>query len=59
MLYFKHCTAVCVCVCVCVCVQARARAHVLSCVQLFVTPWNVAHQAPLFMEFSRQEYWRG
>ena len=23
----------------------------------FVTPWNVAHQAPLFMEFSRWEYW--
>ena len=28
-----------------------------SCVQLFVTPWAVAHQAPLSMEFSRQEYW--
>ena len=24
---------------------------------LFVTPWTVAHQAPLFMGFSRQEYW--
>ena len=22
-------------------------------------PWTVARQAPLFMEFSRQEYWRG
>ena len=22
-----------------------------------VTPWTVAHQAPLFMGFSRQEYW--
>ena len=29
-----------------------------SCVQLFVTPWTVAHQAPLPMEFSRQ-YWSG
>ena len=28
-----------------------------SCVQLFVTPWAVACQAPLSMEFSRQEYW--
>ena len=28
-------------------------------VQLFVTPWIVAHQAPLFMEFSTQEYWHG
>ena len=25
-------------------------------VQLFVTPWTVAHQAPPSMEFSRQEY---
>ena len=26
---------------------------------LFVIPWNVAHQAPLSMEFSRQEHWSG
>ena len=32
----------------------------LSPVWLFVTPWTViAHQAPLSMEFSRQEYWSG
>ena len=31
----------------------------LSCVRLFVTPWSVAHQAPLSMEFPRQEYWNG
>ena len=24
-----------------------------------MTPWTVAHQAPLSMGFSRQEYWRG
>ena len=29
----------------------------LSCVWFFSTPWTVAHQAPLSMEFSRQEYW--
>ena len=23
------------------------------------TPWTVAHQAPLSMGFSRQEYWSG
>ena len=28
-----------------------------SCVQLFATIWTVAHQAPLSMGFSRQEYW--
>ena len=35
---------------------------VLSCfshVQLFETPWTVAHQAPLSMGFSRQEHWSG
>ena len=31
----------------------------LSRVRLFVTPWTVAHQAPLSMGFSRQEYWSG
>ena len=31
----------------------------LSHVQLFVIPWTVARQAPLSMEFSRQEYWSG
>ena len=29
----------------------------LSSVQLFAIPWTVTHQAPLSMEFSRQEYW--
>jgi len=24
-----------------------------------VTPWTAAHQAPLSMGFSRQEYWSG
>ena len=31
----------------------------LSHVKLFATPWTVAHQAPLSMGFSRQEYWTG
>ena len=37
--------------CVCVC------CAVLSHVQLFVTPCTVAGEAPLSLEFSRQEYW--
>ena len=45
-------TSCAVCVCVCVCV-------LLSCVQLFATPWTVAHQIPLSMGFSRQEQWSG
>ena len=31
----------------------------VSHVQLFETPWTVACQVPLTMEFSRQEYWSG
>ena len=38
-----------------VCVHAQ----LLSDVQLFVTLWTVARQAPLSMGFSRQEYWSG
>ena len=34
-------------------------AQLLSHVQLFATPWTVACQAPLSMEFPRQEYWGG
>ena len=33
--------------------------QLLSCVQLFATAWTVAHQPPLFMGFSRQEYYSG
>ena len=28
-----------------------------SRVQLFATPWTIAHEAPVSMGFSRQEYW--
>ena len=32
----------------------------LSHVRLFfATPWTTAHQAPLTVRFSRQEYWSG
>ena len=31
-------------------------AHSFSCIQLFVTPWIIARQASMSMEFSRQEY---
>ena len=35
------------------------KVKLLSRVRLFSTPWTVAHQAPLSMGFSRQEYWSG
>ena len=37
----------------------RKKVKSLIRVRLFATPWTVAHQAPLFMGFSRQEYWSG
>ena len=45
---------ICACMCVCTCVCARAQ----SC-PTFRDPWTVALQAPLSIEFSRQEYWSG
>ena len=36
-------------------VKVKSLSHVL----LFTTPWTVAYQAPLYMGFSRQEYWSG
>ena len=37
----------------------KVKVKSLSCVQLFVTPWTVAYQAPPSMGFPRQEYWSG
>jgi hypothetical protein len=37
---------------------ARVLSH-FSHVRLFATLWTIAHQAPLSMGFSRQEYWSG
>ena len=39
------------------CIKVKMKS--LSCVQLFVTLWNVACQAPLSMGFSRQKYRSG
>ena len=39
------------------CMKVKVKS--LSHVRLFATPWTVAHQAPLSMGFSRQEYWSG
>ena len=39
--------------------KQKVKMTSVSCCQLFVTPWIVAHQAPPSMEFSRQEYWSG
>ena len=39
--------------------RKKKKVKLLSCVQLFATPWTVAYQAPPSMGFSRQEYWSG
>ena len=37
----------------------KVKVKLLSRVRLFVTPWTVAHQAPLSMGLSRHEYLSG
>ena len=37
----------------------KVKVKLLSRVQLFATPWTIAHQAPPSMGFSRQECWSG
>ena len=37
----------------------KVKGKSLSRIWLFVTPWTAAHQAPLSMGFSWQEYWSG
>ena len=37
----------------------KGKVKSLSCVQLLVTPWTTAYQAPPSMGFSRREYWSG
>ena len=41
------------------CHSQKHKVSSLSCVWLVATPWSVAHQAPLSVGFSRQEYWSG
>ena len=39
--------------------RIRRKTESCSVMSNSVTPWTVAHQTPLSMEFSRQEYWSG
>ena len=52
LVYYLY-TMLCVCVCVCVCVLVAQSCPTLR------PPWTIAHQASLYMEFSKQEYWSG
>ena len=57
-IYIYVCVCVCVYVCVCMCVYGGGDLVSKSCPTL-ETAWTVTCQAPLSMEFSRQEYWTG
>ena len=39
--------------------MSKSESEVAQSCPTFATPWTVAYQAPLSMEFSRQEYWSG
>ena len=39
--------------------KGKGKGKLLSHIRLFTTPWTAAHQTPLSMGFSRQEYWSG
>ena len=39
--------------------KRKVKVKSLSRVRLLAIPWTAAHQAPLSMRFSRQEYWSG
>ena len=64
-MYVSLCTCVYMCTSLCVCMHMYVYLYTccmlshFSNVQLFATLWTVAHQDPLSMEFSRQEYWSG
>ena len=39
--------------------KVKSETEVAQYVRVLATPWTAAHQAPLSMGFSRQEYWSG
>ena len=45
--------------CFCFLFPLLRKMKLLSCVQLFVTPWTVAHEVFLSIGCSREEYWNG
>ena len=39
--------------------QVPVPVQLLSRIRLFATPWTIVYQAPVSLEFSRQDYWSG
>ena len=64
MIFSKHCwvlfASILLRIFVCMFISDHfSSVQLLSHVRLFATPWTILLQAPLSMEFSRQEYWSG
>ena len=56
-LYFAFLSAKYLYINIFIALSLKVKVKSLSCVLLVATPWTVAHQVPLSMEFPRQEYW--
>ena len=41
------------------CMKVKSESEVAQSFRLLATPWTATYQAPLSMDFSRQEYWSG
>ena len=41
------------------CMKVKSESEVTQSCLTLGDPWTAAHQAPLYMGFSRQEYWSG
>ena len=57
--YMCICVYMYICICMCICIYICCATKSLQLCPFFAALWTVAHQAPLSMEFSRQEYWSG
>ena len=40
-------------------VKKKKKLSIIIYKDIIATPWTVSHKTPLFMEFSREEYWSG
>ena len=58
-MYVLICKYVCICIYAYVCIYVCGGGLLIKLCPTLAIPWTVACQAPLSMEFSRQEYWNG
>ena len=58
-IFYRHWVAIVICVLSQIFYNKVWKCQSLCHVQVFATSWTIAHQAPLSMELSWQEYWSG